>query len=765
MRRIFLILGLLAVMIVVSVLILAFMPRGGAGSRIALIVGWVLAAIASLNALVQLWDYLRPLPITPEKPATPDEKTYLARLLRTFDEAQSAAAALAGDGIIESRFDAYSSTFTAEDTGERLREYRDITQAVRDYKQFVIVGDAGAGKSTYLRQLATAVAHARLAPPKGWLNDLYGKDKPALPLWIYLGDSQNPADANTLVDEWWKKYNLPSNSKNAVTNGDLWLFLDGLNEMPKWEAWAERAASLKAFLAAHPGVRAIITCRQDDYDAALHLGLPVVGVQPLDDARASQFVQKRLGNLVLLDKIARSDALKNIVCNPFRLILLAEVYRDKSQLPADLYDLYRLYALKQYQDRQTHGLDKTDWKSLGSNLERLAFRMIEADKGTIVPTRWAQRQIGWRALREGISLGVLVEDDGNARFYHPCLQGFFALPALTDAIQPHWYDRWQPERRTRSIHAIADLGAGATPAISALIAVMEDEDEEITGWADEALTRIGAPAIPALINAMNGYDEYDTMPWLVAGVLSGMGAPAVSALVDALLEPNDVMRQSAALALGNMPDAAATAVPALVEALQDQNDIVRRSVVQALGNMGEAAAPAVPALMSLLKSGEIDMHLWVAGALRRIGVSPTSVTPLIDILKNADDSVRGLAVVMLERIGAPAVPALIDALKEANEHVRALAVTILMHIGAPAVTPLIETFSKSDGDPRWLAARILGGIGAPAAPAVPVLVAALKDADPMVRIRLELAVAGIGTPEALEALKRTGEKDGGQWKV
>jgi hypothetical protein len=402
-------LWLLLAIFLIAALVLALVPVGGLLSVIALIVGTAFAAITVFNTLVQLWDYLRPSHKRSSRPTMPDEKAYLEGRLRAFAEEQKAFVALAGDAVIESRFDAYDSAFTPEKSGERLREYDDIAQAVRDYKQFVIVGDPGAGKSTSLRQMASAVAQARLEAPtrtKGWLNDLYGNDKPPLPLWIFLGDSENPPKAEELLDYWWGKYNLPNNCENALTNFDVWLFVDGLNEMPeRGGSPKDRAASLKAFLKSHSDIRAIVTCRLRDYDDALNLHLPVVHVQPLDEDRAGQFVQKRLGNLKLLDEIAQNDALKNIARNPYTLTMLIEVYRDKGQLPADLHDLYRLYIQERYKDYSKRGLIKLNWKRLENRLQRLAFRMIADGKGTAAPTRWAQQQIGLHALHDGISLG------------------------------------------------------------------------------------------------------------------------------------------------------------------------------------------------------------------------------------------------------------------------------------------------------------------------------------------------------------------------
>ena len=83
-----------------------------------------------------------------------------------------------------------------------------------------------------------------------------------------------------------------------------------------------------------------------------------------------------------------------------------------------------------------------------------------------------------------------------------------------------------------------------------------------------------------------------------ADALVNIGSPAVSALIEALKNEDSNLRWRAASVLSDLGAEAAPAVPALTEALQDDDAQVRLYATIALGNIGEAAKPAVPALMA-----------------------------------------------------------------------------------------------------------------------------------------------------------------------
>ena len=87
-----------------------------------------------------------------------------------------------------------------------------------------------------------------------------------------------------------------------------------------------------------------------------------------------------------------------------------------------------------------------------------------------------------------------------------------------------------------------------------------------------------------------------------ADALSRIGAEAVPALIAALRDPDAPVRLQAARALSRIGPEAAPAVPALTAALSDHDVLVRRNAARALGQIGPAAKHAVPELIRALGS-------------------------------------------------------------------------------------------------------------------------------------------------------------------
>lgn len=549
--------------------------------------------VAALIALPAVLSFLPQSEEHQKAAAIPDEKTYLNGRLREFGKEREYFVALSGDTVIESRFDAYDEAFTADQPGQRIHEYRNIADAVKDHKQFVIVGEPGAGKSTTLRTIAEAVVRARIDRSiirDSWLAGLYGAEGVPLPLWISLGDSNNPSDADQLLRYWWERYNLPNTPEIALNNQDIWLFMDGLDEMPEAGADREsRAKAIRVFLEKHSNIRTIITCRVREYDEKLNLGVPVVKVKPLDEARIAEFADKRVHDQVFLDQLKAHEALQSIARNPYTLAMLTDIYREKKQIPTGLNDLYRLYTDLRHTEYFKAGKVKLPWDQLKRKLEKLGFQMMNAQKGTACDTRWAKRQIGKQALNDGVGMGVLVEENDVVRFYHQRLHGYFALPGLTKEFQLQTRDvlrifgavvlvvlmvvsAWvrgkighqtnttadSPdifsyttqrllERRSRFIVKIGELGDQAEPALDLLISALRDKDTKVQMAAFYALNKMGAsaaPAIPVLVEIMGGDQSWG---YEAASTLGRIGAvSAVPALVEALQAKDNTLLVTAA---------------------------------------------------------------------------------------------------------------------------------------------------------------------------------------------------------------------------
>jgi len=117
----------------------------------------------------------------------------------------------------------------------------------------------------------------------------------------------------------------------------------------------------------------------------------------------------------------------------------------------------------------------------------------------------------------------------------------------------------------------------------------------------------------------------------------------------------------------------------------------------------------IPALLELAKAGETDSRWW---AIRALAASPyTSSEDLVPFLKDPASEVRAAAALALfEHPGENAIPALIQALSDEDPMVAGLAGSTLVKIGSASVPGLLEVMNEAPLDVRIHALRALAGI-------------------------------------------------------
>lgn len=149
------------------------------------------------------------------------------------------------------------------------------------------------------------------------------------------------------------------------------------------------------------------------------------------------------------------------------------------------------------------------------------------------------------------------------------------------------------------IDALSDYRGGASGAIAALVAIIDDEGAELDlrRSALHALGRIGP-------------DAADTLP----------------TVLNALRNAHPAIRRSAADAVAMIGEsAAADGIPALISALSDESWVVRRSAADALWYFGEDAAPAVPELQRLLNDPVEQVREAAQATL--LAIAPGELSP------------------------------------------------------------------------------------------------------------------------------------------
>ena len=289
-------------------------------------------------------------------------------------------------------------------------------EAVRLTPRLVLLGDPGAGKSTFVRKLLGWQAAALLgecAPPPGFASDL-------LPVLIVLRELAIPlgelslaglsaeAQKRRLLEAVHRHLNNPLVSE-ALEAGKVLLALDGLDEVPQDLRQTVRRAVM-ALVTEYRLPRLILTSRIRSYTGqAVFKDLPVFTLRSFDEEQIERFVrawylfQTRIGRMREqerderirdLSRAATSPDLRDIASNPMMLTSMAIIHQKEIGLPKERVRLYKLvvdvllrrwqkYKLGEGQMAPSEALLaflKDENRLLGA-MERLAYEAQRAAKG------------------------------------------------------------------------------------------------------------------------------------------------------------------------------------------------------------------------------------------------------------------------------------------------------------------------------------------------------------------------------------------------
>jgi HEAT repeat protein len=273
-------------------------------------------------------------------------------------------------------------------------------------------------------------------------------------------------------------------------------------------------------------------------------------------------------------------------------------------------------------------------------------------------------------------------------------------------------DHASPKKRAEAARKLAELGAGARPALRGLLKALKDRNEAVRHHAALALEQIGTlgrAELPTLTEALA--DKNLDVRLFAAKALERVGAeakPAAPALVKALGDKDPGVRRHCAGALGKIgPSARDAAFKPLLKTVQDADADVRKAALTALVKLGDPSAEDVPVLQRLLKdsAARLEGRIYAVVALGVLGTAARAT---------ADDLVE-------------------VALRDDDRRVRRAALMALAKIrpdGKPAVTKLTEALGtlRDDKDLRLHIVQVLASVPLEAGP-LPALLAALSDKD------------------------------------
>ena len=293
---------------------------------------------------------------------------------------------------------------------------------------------------------------------------------------------------------------------------------------------------------------------------------------------------------------------------------------------------------------------------------------------------------------------------------------------------------------TQRDHAAQDLMRLGADAVPALLEALQTHDLNLLPLYQQVLARIPL-ATPMLIKLLT--TAHPVIRGRVADIfLINKERAAVPGLLDALQGEYFTVRARAALALGRIGDA--KTLPPLLAALKDSEDEVRIAACLALGlfkepttfdditnvllddpkiEVRQAAAKALgntahPAALPYLMEALHDSFWWYEREYAAVDLlhaiekmDGAAVDPLIKALEDKEGTVRKFAAILLGKLGdSRAIETLRMTLYDMHHDVGRAAAESLARFGAPALNVLIEALSHPEMWIRIHSVHALGSI-------------------------------------------------------
>ncbi|MFZ4629860.1 MAG: SUMF1/EgtB/PvdO family nonheme iron enzyme, partial [Blastocatellia bacterium] len=169
--------------------------------------------------------------------------------------------------------------FALEARQGSLAPFEDAVAEIQTLRRAVLLGDPGSGKSTTLWKLAEQLCDAAFRDAEA-----------PLPVLVRLGFWTSAEE--TLTDFITRQSGpLPAPIGQLLHEKRAAILLDGINELPTGQ-WKAKYAEIREFLASHPDLITVVSCRELDY--TLDLGLSRIVILPLDPLRIRHFVDDYL---------------------------------------------------------------------------------------------------------------------------------------------------------------------------------------------------------------------------------------------------------------------------------------------------------------------------------------------------------------------------------------------------------------------------------------------------------------------------------------
>jgi hypothetical protein len=323
-----------------------------------------------------------------------------------------------------------------------------------EHKRLGIVGDPGAGKTTFLRHLAylwcCGIADTRTDslpfPIFIRVADLIGH------IEHYAGAPQRPAakESPAWIADFLNARNEELNwglrsdfFREKLAGGSCVLLLDGLDEAPRRE---ERESVARLFEQATDAFREcqfVVTTRPLAFTGeSILAGFETVQIEPLQTAAIEKFLEHWCDAIAgkqylseLTEALRERVEIRRMARNPVMLTALAVVHWNERRLPEQRADLYESILTWLARARQKRPGRATPERCL-ERLQRLALAMQDHPNGRAVQVEkgWAADVLGEGGLafleEEELDSGIAVSRGTEVRFWHLTFQEYLAARSI-----------------------------------------------------------------------------------------------------------------------------------------------------------------------------------------------------------------------------------------------------------------------------------------------------------------------------------------------
>ncbi len=321
-----------------------------------------------------------------------------------------------------------------------------IAEAITN-QAILIIGSAGAGKSTCLRYLCHEFASQALDGIWGGSSG-HNVRIPILVSLRHYGIN----NIFSLMYAQLRKHNVligKEDIDNVLGSSDFTLLLDGLDEVqPKWRD--ELLSDVATFRDAYPNVQVVLTSRKEPRPGFLN-GFIWYEIARLEQSTSLRFAEAYLGyyNRYAFMHFIEEHRLEEIVQTPLLLTLCLILFRRNTSNLHSMADIYRnileLYKISWEDRKKTQSIgEPLEWMILERALAVLAYQMhvrnlgysitreqalqvlAQETKGLGKEHFWSSKHTAFDLLSQLLLHNLLEIAEGTISFWHTSFQHYFA---------------------------------------------------------------------------------------------------------------------------------------------------------------------------------------------------------------------------------------------------------------------------------------------------------------------------------------------------